>query len=93
VDLVTEDYIYHFRDLTYFIGGAIHVVHWYGTGDALGANIFCMDKVFIYEVVHSSGVQEYLDGMHLTGVSGTDLDRKNDRRSAGIEGVGGELFG
>jgi len=93
VGLVMEDYIYHFGDLTCFIGGAVHVVHRYRTGDALGANAFHMDKVFIYEVAHSSGVQECLDGMHLAGVSGTDLDRKDDRHSTGIESVGRELFG
>ena len=73
VGVVTENYIYHFRDLTCFVGGAVYVVHQYGTGDALGANAFSMDKVFIYEVVYSSGVQEHLDRVHLTGVSGTDL--------------------
>jgi len=31
VDLVAEDYIYYFRDLTCFIGGAVYVVYWYGT--------------------------------------------------------------
>jgi len=51
-----------------------------------------MDKVFIYEVACNSRVQEYLDGVHLAGVSGTDLDRKDDRRSTGIKGVGGEIF-
>jgi len=56
VGLVAEDYIYHFGDLTSFIGGAIYVVHWYGMRDAPSANAFCIDKVFIYEVAHSSGV-------------------------------------
>jgi len=31
--------------------------------------------------------------MYLAGVGGTDLDRQDNRRSAGIEGVGGESFG
>jgi len=93
VGLVTEDYIYHFRDLTCFIRGAVHVVHQYGVGDALGANAFCMDKVLIYEAAHSSRVQEHLDRMYFAGVSSTDLDRKNDRHSTSIEGVGKELFG
>jgi len=89
--LVTEDYIYHFGDLFCFVGGAVHIVHWYGTGDAPGADTLCTNKVFIYEATHSSGVQKRLDGMHLAGVGGTDLYRKNDRHSMGIEGVGREL--
>ena len=93
VGLVMEDYIHNFRDLTCFIGGAIHVVHWYGVRDALGANTLSMDKVFIYEAACSSRVQKHLDGMHFASVSGTDLYRKNDRHSTGIEGVGRELFG
>ena len=56
VGLVIKDYIYHFGDLTCFVGGAIYVVHWYRAGDALGANAFHIDKVFIYKVVCSSGV-------------------------------------
>jgi len=93
VGLVMEDYIYHFRDLTCFIGGVVHIVHQYGTGDAPGANTLCTDKVFIYKAAHSSRVQKRLDGMHLASVSGTDLCRKDDRCSMGIEGVGRELFG
>jgi len=31
--------------------------------------------------------------MHLAGVGSTDLDGQDDRRSAGVKGVGGELFG
>ena len=93
VGLVLEDYIYHFGDLTCFVGGAVHVVYWYGTEDAPGANAFCTDKVFIYEVACSSGVQEHLDGMHLASVSVTDLDRKDDRHFMGIEGISKELFG
>jgi len=73
VGVVTEDYIYYFRDLTCFIGGAVYVVHQYGMEDALGANAFSTDKVFIYEVACSSGVQEHLDRVHLASVSSTDL--------------------
>ena len=93
VGLIMEDYIHHFGDLTCFIGEAIQVVHWYGIRDAPGANTLCMDKVFIYEAAHSSGVQKHLDRMHLAGVSSTDLYRKDNRHSVGIEGVGRELFG
>jgi len=39
VGLVTEDYIYYFRDLPCFVGGAIYVVHWYGARDTPGANL------------------------------------------------------
>jgi len=56
VGFVMENYIYHFRDLTGLIGGAVHIVHWYGTRDAPGTNTFCTDKVLIYEVACSSGV-------------------------------------
>jgi len=56
VSFVTKDYIHHFRDLTCLIGGAVHVVHSYGARGASGAHTFCMDKIFIYEVVCSSGV-------------------------------------
>ena len=52
-----------------------------------------MDKILVYEVAGGSGVQKRFDGMHLAGVGGTDLDRQDDRRSTGIEGVGGESFG
>jgi len=93
VDLVIEDYIHHFRDLTCFVGGAVYIVHQYRIGDALGANAFHIDIVFIYEVAHSSRVQEHLDRVHLAGISGTDLNREDDRHSVGIEGVGRELFG
>jgi len=65
----------------------------YRVRDALGANILHTDKVFVYEAIRSSGVQKCLDGMHLTGVSSADLDRKSDRCSMGIEDVGRELFG
>jgi len=93
VGFVTENHIYHFRDLTCLVGGAIHVVHRYGARDALGVNAFCSDEVLIYEVAHSSGVQKRLDGMHLAGVGGTDFYQEDDRRSAGVEGVDGESFG
>ena len=93
VGLVIEDYIYHFGDLTCFVGGAIYVVYWYRAGDALGANAFHIDKVFIYKVVCSSGVQEHLNGMHLASVSGTNLNRKGDKCSTSIESVSRELFG
>jgi len=93
VSLVTEYYVYHFRDLPCFIGGAIYIVHQYGARDALGGNIFRMDKIFIYEAACSSGVQKRLDGVHLAGVGGTDLDRKNNRHSMGIKSIGGESFG
>jgi len=56
VSFVTEDYIHHFGDLTCLIRGAIHIVHWYRAREALGAHAFCMDKIFIYEVAHSSRV-------------------------------------
>jgi len=92
VGLVTKDYIYYFRDLICFVGGAVHVVHQYRMRDALGANSLYIDKVFIYKAAYSSRVQKCLDRMHLTGVSSTDLYRKDNRRSASIEGVGRELF-
>jgi len=56
VSFVTEDYIHHFRDLICLIRGAVHVVHWYGARDTLGAYTFCMDKIFIYEVACNSEV-------------------------------------
>jgi len=93
VGFVTENHVYHFRDLTCLVGGAIHVVHRYGARDALGVNAFCSDEVSIYKVAHSSGVQKRLDGMHLAGVGGTDFYWKDDRHSAGVEGVDGESFG
>ena len=90
VGFVIEDYVYHFRDLTCLIGGAIHVVHWYGARDAPGVNTFRSDKVSIYEVACSSGVQKRLDRIYFTSVSSTDLYRKDDRHSAGVKGVGEE---
>jgi len=56
VGLVMEDYIHHFRDLSCFVRGAIHIEYWYGARDALGTNILCTDKIFVYEVARSSGV-------------------------------------
>jgi len=56
VGFVIEDYIHHFRNLTSLIGETIHIVHWYGAKDALDTNIFCTNKILIYEVAHSSGV-------------------------------------
>jgi len=93
VGFVTENHVYHFRDLTCLVGGAIHVVHRYGARDALGVNAFRLDKVSIYGVARSSRVQKRLDGMHLASVGGTDFYQEDDRRSVGIEGVDGELFG
>jgi len=62
VGLITEDHIYHFGDLSCFVRGAVHIEHRYGARDVLGANTLCTDKVFIYEVACSSGVQKCLDG-------------------------------
>ena len=90
VDLITEDYTYHFGDSSCFVRGAVHVEHWYGTRDVLDTNTLCTDKVFIYEVVCSSRVQKHLDRMYFTSVSGTNLYRKDDRRSTGVKGVGEE---
>jgi len=61
--------------------------------DAPGANTLRTDKIFIYEAACSSGVQKCLDGVHFAGVSGTDLDGEDDRRSVDMESIGGELFG
>jgi len=90
VGLITENYVYHFRDLPCFVRRAIHVEHRYGARDVLGANTLHTDKVLIYEVAYSSGVQKRLDGMYLASVSGTNLYRKNDRCSMGVKGVGGK---
>jgi len=93
VGLITEDYIHYFRDLSCFIRGAVHVEHRYGTRDALDTNTFHTDKILVYEVAGGSGVQKCFDRMHLAGVSGTDLYRQDDRRSAGVEGIGRESSG
>ena len=90
VGLITEDYIYYFRDLSCFIRGAVHIEHQYGTRDVPDANTLCTDKVFVYKVARSPRVQKRLDRMHLASVSGTDLDRKDDRCSVGIKDVGEE---
>jgi len=93
VGFVTENYVYYFRDLICLVGGAVHVVHRYGTRDAPGVNAFRSDEVSIYEVARSSGVQKRLDGMHLASVCGVDFYWEDDQRSAGIEGVDRESFG
>jgi len=31
--------------------------------------------------------------VHFTGIGGADLYRKDNKCSAGVEGIGGELFG
>jgi len=91
--LVTEDYIYHFRDLSCFVREAVYIEHQYRTRDVPGANTLRTDKVFIYEVAHSSGVQKRLNGMYFASVSSTDLYRKDNRHSVGVEGVGRESSG
>jgi len=93
VGLITEDYIYHFGDLSCFVGRAIHLEHWYGMRDAPGTNTFHTDKIFVYEVAGGSEVQKCFDRIHLAGVGSTDLDRQDDRRSAGVKGVGRESSG
>ena len=93
VGFVMENHVYHFRNLTCLIGGAIHIVHRYGARDALGVNAFCLDEVLIYEVARSSGVQKRLDGMHLAGVCGADFYWQDDRHPVSVEDVDGEPFG
>jgi len=93
VGFVTKNHVYHFRDLTCLIGGAVHIVHQYGARDALGVNAFRSDEVSIYEVARGSRVQKHLDGMHFASVCGTDFYREDDRRSMGVKGVDGESFG
>jgi len=93
VGLITEDYIYHFRDLPRFVRGAVYVEHRYGTRNAPGTDTFHTDKILVYKVASGSGVQKRFDRMHLAGVGGTDLDGQDDRRSAGVESVGRESFG
>jgi len=78
VGFVMEDYVYHFRDLTCLIGGAVHVVYRYEARDAPGVNTFHMDEVLIYKVACSSGVQKRLDGIYLAGVCGADFYWKDD---------------
>jgi len=93
VDFVAEDYVYNFGDLACLVGGTVHVVHWYGARDALSVNTFRSDKVSIYEVAHSSGVQKCFDGVHLAGVCGADFYWEDDRHSTGVKGIDGESFG
>ena len=38
VGLIIKDYIHHFGDLSYFVRGAIHIEHQYGTRDVPGVN-------------------------------------------------------
>jgi len=73
VGFVTKNHVYHFRDLTCLVGRAVHIVHRYGARDAPGVNAFRSDKVSIYEVAYSSGVQKRLDGMHLAGICDADF--------------------
>ena len=93
VGFVTENHVYHFRDLTCLVGGAVYIVHQYGARDAPGVNAFCPDEVLIYEVVRSSGVQKRLDRMHLAGVCGADFYWQDDQHPTSIEDVDGESFG
>ena len=93
VGFVTENHVYHFRDLICLVGGAVHVVHQYGARDTPGVNAFRSDEVLIYEVACGSGVQKHLDGMYLASVCGTNFYREDDQCSAGVEGVNGESFG
>ena len=78
VGFVMENYVYHFRDLTCLVRGAVYIVHRYGARDALGINTFRSDEVLIYEVAHSSSVQKCLDRMHLAGVCGANFYWKDD---------------
>jgi len=93
VGFITEDHIYHLRDLSGFIRGTIHVEHWYRARDVLGANTLHTDKIFIYEIARGSGVQKRFDGVYFTSIRGTNLYREDDRCSTGVEGIGRELFG
>jgi len=90
---IMEDHVYYLRDLSGFIRGTIHIEHWYGTKDASGANTLRTDKIFIYEIACGSRVQKRFDGVYFTSVHGTDLYREDDRCSAGVKGIGGELSG
>jgi len=76
-----------------FVRGAVYIEHQYWTRDAPGTDTSRTDKILVYEVAGGSGVQKRFDGIYLAGAGGTDLDRQDDRRSVGIEGVGRELFG
>jgi len=93
VGFIMEDHVYHFRDLSGFIRGTVHVEHQYGVRDVPGANTLCTDKIFIYEITCGSRVQKRFDRMYFASVSGTDLYREDDRRSASIESIGRESSG
>jgi len=93
VGFVIENYVYNFGDLACLIGGAIHIVHRYGVRDTLGVNNFHTNKVSIYEVACSSGVQKHLNGVHLAGICGADFYWEDDQCSAGIKGIDRESFG
>ena len=93
VGFVTENHVYHFRNLTCLVGGAVHIVHWYGVKDALGVNAFRLDEVSIYKVARSSGIQKRLDGLYLASVCGADFYWQDDRCPASVEDVDGESFG
>jgi len=93
VGFITENYIYHSGDLSCFVRGAVHVEHRYRARDAPGADTLHTDKIFVYEVASSSRVQKRFDRMYLAGVGGTDLYRQDNRRSAGVKGVGEESSG
>ena len=93
VGFITEDYVYHFGDLSGFVRGTVHVEHQYGARDVPGANTLCVDEISVYEIVCGSRVQKCFDRMYFTSVSGTDLYREDNRRSASVESVGGESSG
>jgi len=78
VGFVTENHVYYFRDLTCLIGGAVHIVYWYGARNAPGVNAFHSDKVSIYEVAYSPRVQKHLDGIHLADVCSADFYWQDD---------------
>ena len=93
VGFVTGNHIYHFRDLTCLVGGAVHIVHRYGARDAPDVNVFHLDEVSIYEVACSSGIQKRLNGMHLAGVCSADFYWQDDQCPASVEDVDRESFG
>jgi len=93
IGFIMEDHVYHLRDLSGFIRGTVHIEHWYGTRDVPGANTLRTDKIFIYEIACGSGVQKCFDRVYFASIRGTDLYREDDRRSAGVEGIDGELSG
>jgi len=93
VGFVAEDYVYNFGDPACFVGGAVHIVYWYGARDAPSINTFHPYEVSIYEVARSSRVQKRFNGVYLTDVCGADFYWEDDRRSAGVKGIDGESFG